>query len=233
MELIVAPIAELRPQITRLFEEVVHAALQRPAGGSRGANAFSCGLSGGSTALIFLGALRDASVDWSHITLYWADERAVPPDHPDSNYGLAERLLLSPLGGRAPQAVRMPAELPDLAQAAAQYDRALPAALDLLILGVGDDGHVCSLFPNHPVLNVRDTRVAAIENSPKPPPRRLTLTMPYVVSSRRIWIVALGARKLPVLQQAVSRQTITTPLDMVTAQAKSVTVFTDEVMRRR
>ena len=98
----------------------------------------------------------------------------------------------------------MPAEQPDLKQAAAQYDRALPAALDLLILGVGDDGHVCSLFPNHPVLEVRDTRVAAIEDSPKPPPRRLTLTMPYVVSARRVWVVALGARKLPVLQQAVS-----------------------------
>src|SRR5215210_3754160 len=149
MELIVAPIAELRPQITRLFEEVVATSLQRPASGRNDAGAFSCGLSGGSTALIFLGALRDAAVDWSRITIYWADERAVAPDHPDSNYGLAERLLLSPLGGRAPQAVRMPADLPDLHQAAVQYDRALPASLDLLILGVGDDGHVCSLFPNH------------------------------------------------------------------------------------
>jgi 6-phosphogluconolactonase len=233
MELIVAPIAELRPQITRLFEEVVATSLQRPASGRNDAGAFSCGLSGGSTSLIFLGALRDAAVDWSRITIYWADERAVPPDHPDSNYGLAERLLLSPLGGRAPQAVRMPADLPDLNQAAVQYDRALPASLDLLILGMGDDGHVCSLFPNHPALNVRDVRVTAIEDSPKPPPRRLTLTMPYVVGSRRVWVVALGARKLPVLQQAVMRQTVSTPLDMVTAQAKSVTIFTDETLRSR
>jgi 6-phosphogluconolactonase len=75
--------------------------------------------------------------------------------------------------------------------------------------------------------------VAAIEDSPKPPPRRLTLTMPYVVASRRVWIVALGARKLPVLQQAVSRQTVSTPLDLVTAQAKAVTIFTDEAIRRR
>ena len=127
----------------------------------------------------------------------------------------------------------MPAELPDLNQAAAQYDRALPAALDLLILGVGDDGHVCSLFPNHPILNVRDTRVAPIEDSPS---LHLGVSLSrcrHVVASRRVWIVALGARKLPVLQQAVSRQTISTPLDMVTAQAKSVTIFTDEVMRRR
>ena len=190
-------------------------------------------MSGGSTALIFLGALRDAAVDWSRITLYWADERAVPPDHPDSNYGMAERMLLSPLGPRAPQALRMPAEMPDLNQAAAIYDRALPASLDLLILGVGDDGHICSLFPNHPALNIRDVRVTAIEDSPKPPPRRLTLTMPYVVSSRRVWVVAVGVRKLSVLQQAVMRQTVSTPLDMVTAQAKAVTVFTDEAIRSR
>jgi 6-phosphogluconolactonase len=232
MELVVAPIAELRPQLTRMFEEAFAAALQRSTVGRSG-GAFTCGLSGGSTALLFLPPLRDAAVDWSQITLYWADERAVPPDHPDSNFGLAERMLIGPLGGRAPQAVRMPADNPDLQQAAAQYDRALPPALDLLILGVGDDGHVCSLFPNHPALAIRDARVAAIEDSPKPPPRRLTLTMPYVVASRRVWVVALGARKLPVLQQAVSRQTISTPLDMVTAHAKSITIFTDEVMRRK
>lgn len=230
MELVVAPIAELRPQITRMFEEAVAAALQRSTVGRSG-GAFSCGLSGGSTALIFLGALREATVDWSQITLYWADERAVPPDHPDSNFALAERLLISPLGGRAPQSVRMPADQPDLQQAAAQYDRALPVALDLIILGVGDDGHVCSLFPNHQGLAVRDSRVTAIEDSPKPPPRRLTLTMPYVIASRRVWIVALGARKRPVLQQAVSRQSITTPVDIVASQAKSVTVFTDQAIR--
>src|SRR5262245_39718099 len=232
MELVVAPIAELRPQLTRLFEEAVAAGLQRSTAGRLG-GAFSCGLSGGSTALIFLGALREATVDWSQVTLYWADERAVAPDHPDSNYGLAERLLLSPLGGRAPQAVRMPADLPDLGQAAQQYERALPPSLDLLILGVGDDGHVCSLFPNHPALAIRDARVAAIEDSPKPPPRRLTLTLPYVVAARRVWIVALGARKLMILQQAVARQTISTPVDIVAAQAKSVTVFTDQAIRRR
>src|SRR5688500_10970436 len=113
MELVVAPIAELRPQITHLFEEVVGSSLDRGTTESAEPYAFACGLTGGSTALIFLGALREAAVDWSRVTLYWGDERAVPPDHPDSNYGLAERLLLSPLGGRAPHAVRMPAELPD------------------------------------------------------------------------------------------------------------------------
>ena len=77
MDLIVAPIAELRPQLTHRFEEAVAEA--------RDISTFACGVTGGSTALIFLGALREAGVDWSKITLYWGDERAVPPDHPDSS----------------------------------------------------------------------------------------------------------------------------------------------------
>ena len=232
MELVVAPIAELRPQITHLFEEVVGSTLDRGVGQAAAPHVFTCGLTGGSTALIFLGALREAAVDWSRITLYWGDERAVPPDHPDSNYGLAERLLLSPLGGRAPHAERMPADLPDLQQAAREYDARLPPALDLLILGVGDDGHICSLFPNHSALLVSDARVIAIEDSPKPPPQRLTLTLPYVIQSEHIWVITVGPRKLPVVRQALLRQNPSTPIDLVVAQARAVTLFTDQVMHR-
>ena len=108
------------------------------------------------------------------ITLFWADERAVPPDDPDSNYGLAERMLLSPLGARAPRAIRMPADTPQLGQAALWYDDALATelhggALDLAILGVGEDGHICSLFPGHKALMQDDLRAVAIEDAPKPP----------------------------------------------------------------
>src|SRR5688572_23213026 len=142
--------------MTRHFEESVAARLQADTDANE-RNPFSCGLTGGSTALIFLGALRDAAVMWPRVTLFWGDERAVPPDHPESNYALAERLLLAPLGARAPHAVRMPADDPDLQHAAAEYDLALSRegvlySLDLLILGVGDDGHVCSLFPGHRAL---------------------------------------------------------------------------------
>ena len=141
-------------------------------------------MSGGATALIFLPALRAANVDWSKITLFWADERAVPPDDPDSNYGLAERMLLSPLGAKAPRAIRMPADTPNLGQAALWYDDALATeldggALDLAILGVGEDGHICSLFPGHQALLQNDLRAVAIEDAPKPPARRLSLTLRY------------------------------------------------------
>ena len=105
MELIVAPIAELRSRLTHRFEETVASVVDQGTGASIQPHTFTCGLTGGATALIFLGALREAAVDWSRLTLYWGDERAVPPDHVDSNFGLAERLLLSPLGARAPFAV--------------------------------------------------------------------------------------------------------------------------------
>ena len=231
MELIVAPIAELRQRLTHFFEEVVGATLDSGGGFANEAYSFGCGITGGSTALIFLGSLRDANVDWSRLSLYWGDERAVPPDHPDSNYGLAERLLLTPLGAKAPHSVRMKGEAEDLNAAAREYGELLPPALDVLILGVGDDGHICSLFPGHHGLQVQDARAIAIEDSPKPPPRRLTLTLSYVLQSRQIWIVAVGAKKLALLQKAISRKQVTTPVDLVVAQGRDVKIFTDQVLR--
>jgi 6-phosphogluconolactonase len=223
MELVGAPVNELKPLITQLFEDWSK-------------DGRSCALSGGATALIFLGALRSAQVDWRKITLFWADERAVAPDDPDSNYGLAERMLLSPLAARAPRAIRMPAET-NLEQAAAWYDDTLSmelagGPLDLAILGVGEDGHIASLFPGHPALSQNDLRVVAVEDAPKPPARRLSLSMRYVLQTKKIWVIAIGPRKLPVLQAAINKASSSTPLDLVMRQAKDVTVFTDQQIRR-
>ena len=224
MELVGAPVTELKPLITSSFEEWSK-------------EGRSCALSGGGTALIFLSALRNANVDWRKITLFWADERAVPPDDPDSNYGLAERMLLSPLGAKAPRAIRMPAEGSNLGQAALWYDDALATeldndSLDLAILGVGEDGHIASLFPGHEALTKNDLRAVAIEDAPKPPRRRLSLTLRYVLQTKKIWVIAIGARKLPVLHAAINKTSNSTPLDVVMRQAKDVTVFTDQTIRR-
>jgi 6-phosphogluconolactonase len=230
MELVGAPVNELKTLLTESFEEW---AREQGARGARGA----CALSGGGTALIFLPALRSANVDWRNITLFWADERAVPPDDPESNFGLAERMLLSPLGAKAPRAIRMPADASSLEQAALWYDDALAAELDngpldLALLGVGEDGHVCSLFPGHKALTQNDLRAVAVEDAPKPPRRRLSLTMRYVLQTKKIWVVAIGSRKLPVLHAAINKTSNTTPLDMLMRQAKDVTVFTDQTIRR-
>ena len=223
MELVGAPVTELKALLTQSFEDWSK-------------DGRSCALSGGATALIFLGALRNATVDWRKIILFWADERAVPPDDPDSNYGLAERMLLSPLAARAPRAIRMPAEA-NLDQAAIWYDDALATELDdgpldLAILGVGEDGHVCSLFPGHPGLKQDERRTVAIEDAPKPPARRLSLTLRYVLQTKRIWLVAVGSRKLPVLQAAINKTSSSTPLDLLMRNGKDVTVFTDQTIRR-
>ena len=222
MELVGAPVNELKPLLTQSFEDW-------------GKEGRSCALSGGTTALIFLGALRSANVDWRRITLFWADERAVPADDPDSNYGLAERMLLSPLGARAPRAIRMPADGSNLGQAALWYDDALATelddgSLDLAILGVGEDGHICSLFPGHVALTQNDLRAVAIEDAPKPPRRRLSLTMRFVLQTKKIWVIAIGPRKLPVLQAAINKTSNLTPLDLLVRQAKDVTIFTDQTL---
>ena len=221
MELVIAPVEVLRARLTQAFE-----------GWASQASARACALSGGSTALVFLGALRDAEVAWSRISLFWVDERAVPPDHPDSNYGVAHRVLLAPLGRRAPRAFRMPAEQPDLGEAAVRYDQILVrelggGPLDLAILGIGEDGHICSLFPGHRAL-MAEGRVVAVEDAPKPPPRRLSLTLSYLKQTRQIWVVVIGPGKRDVLQAAIRRTQPSTPLDLLLSQAKDVTVFTDQ-----
>lgn len=231
MQLVVAPVLELKARLTHMFEELVAGVLDRGTGMSPLPHVFACGLTGGSTAMLFLPALREAAVDWSRITLYWGDERAVPPDSPESNYNLAEQMLLRPLHGRAPAAVRMEGEHPDLAEAARRYAEALPPALDLIILGVGDDGHVCSLFPGHRALLEDTARVVVVTDSPKPPPVRLTLTLPYLLRSRHIWVVAVGERKRALLQRAVQQKDTSTPIDLVLAQGRDVVVFTDQTLR--
>ena len=231
MELAVAPVTELRGLLTQSFEEWA-----REANADSSATA-SCAFSGGGSALIFLGALRGANVDWTRISVFWSDELAVAADDPDSHYGIANRMLFAPLGALAPRTFRMPAELPNLGEAAERYDAALASelhggVLDLAILGVGEDGHICALFPGHPALTVDDMRVAAVEGAPRPPARRLTLSLPFVMQTRKIWLIAIGPRKLPVLQAALRRTRRDTPVDLVLQEAKDVTVFTDQVIRR-
>jgi 6-phosphogluconolactonase len=168
------------------------------------------------------------------VRFVWRRDRA----DPESNFSIADRMLMQPLGARAPTAIRMPTDKMPLGQAALWYDDALATylrtgPLDLAILGVGEDGHICSLFPGHRALMEEDLRVVAIEDAPKPPPRRLSLTLRFVLQTRKIWLIALGPRKLPVLQAAIDKTGSATPLDLLMRQAKDVTIFTDQVIRTR
>ena len=187
-------------ECARRFERAAAAAIA-----ARGQ--FTCALPGGSVAEACFPALAGAGVDWSRTHVFWGDERAVPPKDPQSNYGLAWRLWLRHMGGGWVHP--MPAYLPALEIAAAQYEESLrrtlgdPPRLDLVLLGVGADGHVCSLFPGHPALDERERLVVAVTDAPKPPARRLTLTLPALAVARALIVCAFGQDKAPALRDAI------------------------------
>lgn len=218
--------AGLTGRLTTLFENEAERAQAR-----RGLCAIA--LPGGSIAAIFFPELARAQCDWSRTVFFWGDERAVPPDHPDSNYGLARRLWLEPAGVPERNVHRMGANAPDLAAAARSYEEDLtrtlgaPPQLDLALLGVGPDGHVCSLFPGHALLRERERMVAPIEEAPKPPPRRLTLTLPALWAADVVVVAALGEPKAAVLREALQDPASVLPVALAIRGARRAMVLLD------
>lgn len=169
---------------------------------------FACALPGGSVAEAFFPKLVAAAVDWKHVEFFWGDERAVPPTDPESNYGLARRLWLDHVPIDPARVHPIHGETPDLDAAAAAYARELAAAvgqrpLDLVLLGMGPEGHVCSLFPNHPALRETTRSVIAVRDSPKPPPERITLTLVPLTGAALVCVAAFGAEKAAAVREAV------------------------------
>ncbi|KAH9056995.1 6-phosphogluconolactonase [Lactarius vividus] len=176
---------------------------------------FTIAISGGSlpktlTALIGKTGCKVGQVFPRHI--FYADERVVPLNDPDSNHHLAKNVLYSQVSIPHENIHTIdPDQLDDLEELAdayekelikefAQKDSARFPIFDLILLGVGPDGHTASLFPGHELLSEEDRWVAYIEDSPKPPPRRITLTLPVINHATRIAFVATGAGKAPTLK---------------------------------
>ena len=201
--------------LARAFAERAEA-VARDAIAERGR--FALGIPGGSVARAFLPSLATASIDWERTDLFWVDERCVPADHPDSNFGLGKALLLRRIEGSQPRVHRMEGDAADASGAATAYERDLEASLghpprfDLVLLGVGPDGHVASLFPGHPALSERGRRVLALDDAPKPPPRRLTLTLPAFEAARLICIAAFGAEKAAAMREAIEKEDSSLPV---------------------
>lgn len=199
---------------------------------SRRVSPLTLAVPGGSVAEQFFPALTAAALDWAFVHLFWCDERAVPPDHPDSNYRIAAEQLL----GRAPiperNVHRMKAESGDLERAAVEYEEELRnvagarARVDIALVGVGPDGHVCSLFPSHPALEEQTRRVLPIYDSPKPPPRRLTLTLPALAGAF-VAIAAFGESKTAVIREAVENPLSALPVARVARHAKHALFLLD------
>ncbi len=162
-------------------------------------------------AQIDVSALREA-VDWTGVHLWWGDERFLPDSDPERNETQARAALIDRLPIPPEHVHPMPAAgaAADPEGAAAQYATTLASyapggagvpAFDVVLLGVGPDGHLASLFPGDPALDVDDRTVVGVRHSPKPPPERVTLTYPALAQARELWFVAAGEGKA----QAVGR----------------------------
>ncbi len=177
---------------------------------------FRVALAGGTTPKAFYVQLASMEfrnrVAWDHVSFFFGDERAVPPDHPDSNYRIANDALFRPLGISGKNVYRMKAEMPDLESAALDYERTLQSVFegeriprfDLILLGLGSDGHTASLFPGSPALVECRRLVVPVLDAPKPPPRRLTFTIPVLNAARLVLFMATGADKAQALREVLT-----------------------------
>ncbi|TKA70703.1 hypothetical protein B0A49_11211 [Cryomyces minteri] len=183
---------------------------------------FSVAVSGGSLPKTLARALlaqgdgsAEDRVQFGKWEVFFADERCVPLDHADSNYKLLKDELLDKIPGDLGRPAVFPVDeayLDDVQEMADQYEKALVSSFaardsvklplfDLLLLGCGPDGHTCSLFPNHPLLRESDAWVLSISDSPKPPARRITLSLPVVCHGLKIAFVATGAGKRDIMRK--------------------------------
>lgn len=167
-------------------------------------------LAGGNTPKPLYEALAQQALPWEQLYIFWGDERYVPVTHADSNAGMAKSVWLDRVKIPPQQVYIAPTTVPDPALAAQQYDTTIQTVFqrltgttampefDLVLLGMGDDGHTASLFPHTPALTVTDRLVTVGQKGDDP---RLTLTVPLLNHSRRIIFLAAGANKQPALRQ--------------------------------
>jgi 6-phosphogluconolactonase len=179
-------------------------------------------LTGGSIARGVLEAVRDSpargAVDWRRLDLWWGDERFLPSGDPERNETSARAALLDAVPLDPARVHPMPpSDGPDgddpeaaaaryaeeLAKAARPEDHADAPAFDVCLLGVGPDGHIASLFPGMPAL-YDDRTAVAVRGAPKPPPTRISLTLPVIQGAREVWAVVAGEDKAAAVTMALS-----------------------------
>lgn len=155
-----------------------------------------------------LARLAPASeVDWSKVVVWFGDERFVAPDSPDRNVGQAREAFLDAVGATQVHPMPSTADAADVDAGAAAYAATLrehgSGEFDVMMLGIGPDGHIASLFPGFPQLDVTDEIAVGVTGSPKPPPERISLTLPALNRSRSVWFLVSGSGKAPAVAAAL------------------------------
>jgi 6-phosphogluconolactonase len=200
---------------------------------------FLLALSGGRIARNFCSAMAaqvtSRGVSLSNVHFFWSDERCVPPDDPESNFHLANEALLRPLGIALDQIHRIEGEKPG-AQAFAVAEAQLrklakvtaegQPVLQLVLLGMGEDGHVASLFPGESEQTRASAAVFRSVTASKPPPERLTMGFPVILKARNVWVLASGAGKADALRDSL-RPEAQTPLGRVIQGRESTRIYSD------
>ena len=197
-------------------------------------------LSGGRIAQKFFTATveqgRARAVSFAQVHFFWADERCVPPTDAESNFKLAQELLLAPLDiadhqihrlrGEWPSAEAVTAAIAELASIVPVNPAGQPM-FDLIFLGLGEDGHVASLFPGVPgEVTVGTAPFLAVNDSPKPPPRRISLSYSALAAAGQVWVLAAGAGKEKVLRESLTDQSVT-PLARVLRSRRHTKIFAE------
>lgn len=216
----------LAPDVTTLCQRAATQFIQSAAAAIRDHGAFYVALSGGSTPVYLHRTLAQPDIrqqiDWKRVHIYFGDERNVPPDHPDSNYRMARETLLTQVPVPPEQVHAVPTgcvEMQNCAQQYAQVLKAIPQqqgmpCFDLILLGMGNDGHTASLFPGTTILNERATSVAAVYVE-KLATWRVSLTYPVLERAAAIMILVTGAEKAQILYEVINEPQHRYPIQQI------------------
>lgn len=206
------PLIEVHDSPEVLATAVAGELLNRIADSQAAGHIPDIGLTGGSIAEAVhreVARLAPASgVDWGAVRLYFGDERFVPAGSPDRNVQQARAAFLDEVGATRVHAVPSSDDVPTAEEAAASYASTVRSTgsgdFDVLMLGVGPDGHIASLFPGHPALEMTDEIAVAVHDSPKPPPDRVSLTFEALNRAQAVWFLVTGDGKAEAVRRALA-----------------------------
>jgi 6-phosphogluconolactonase len=198
------------PDPAAVAEAVAQQFLTRVAGAQAEGRVPQIALTGGTVASLVHRAIAASAsayaIDWNRVVFWFGDERFVPAASPDRNAVQARQDFLDLVGATHVHEILASDQAPSASAAAAAYGATMrehgEGEFDLVMLGMGPDGHVASLFPGFPQLRIENTIAVSVENSPKPPPERVSLTFAALNRAKAVWFLVTGAEKAAATQRA-------------------------------